>query len=120
MAVSRRQVVDRHIAALNHGTLEEVLQTFAPDATFRSDQGTASGHREIGQLFSRTLVGGERPTTVLRSAEEEGDEVTCLLTRRFAIRDHDRRIAASHEVDVRATFTVRHGLIVDVRVHPAI
>lgn len=119
MAVTARDVVERHVAALNHGQVEELLQTFAPDATFRSDQGTARGHDEIGRLFGRTFT-GDRTTTVLRSVESDGECHACVLTRRFTIRDDARRVAASHEVDVRATFTIRHGLIVDVRVHPLV
>ncbi len=112
-----QQAIDAHVAALNHGDLADVLGTFAPDAVFTSQGGTATGHSQLAGLFDGTL-GAQRPTTVLRSVVREGGRVACVMTRRFSVRDEEGRIAASHEVDVRAVFTVVDGAIARIVVDP--
>ena len=110
MVNEARQAVDAHIAALNHGDLQAVLDTFTADAVFSSDGGTARGRAQLAGLFD-PVVGDERPTTILRSVEQEGRRLDCVLTRRFTIRDEAGRVAAAHDVEVRAVFTISEGAI---------
>jgi ketosteroid isomerase-like protein len=112
-----RQAVDAHVAALNHGDLQAVLDTFTEDAVFSSDGGRAEGRAELAGLFD-SVVGESRPTTILRSAAVEGVALRCLMTRRFSVRDEEGRVAASHDVEVHAVFTVADGLIARVDVDP--
>lgn len=117
MVDQARQAVDAHVAALNHGDLQAVLDTFTADAVFTSDGGTAEGRAQLAGLFD-AVVGQGRPTTILRSVEQDGPVLECLLTRRFTIRDEDGRVAAAHDVEVRAVFTVAEGAISRVDVDP--
>jgi ketosteroid isomerase-like protein len=117
MSTDARQAVDAHVAALNHGDLQAVLDTFTPDAVFTSDGGTARGRAQLAGLFD-AVVGDGRPTTILRSAEQAGGVLDCRLTRRFTIRDEDGRVAAAHDVEVHAVFTVEGGAIARVEVDP--
>ncbi len=114
-----RGAVEAHVAALNHGGLDDVLDTFAPGAVFISDGGTATGRTELAGLFDGTLGQG-RPTTILRSVTAHADQATlrCLMTRRFSVRDGDGRVAATHDVEIHALFTVQAGLITRVAVDP--
>ena len=115
---SARDAVDAHVAALNHGDLDEILDTFTPDAVFRSDGGRAMGRGELAHLFRRVAGPRERPTTILRRATVVGDVADCTLTRRFTVTDEHGRVAAAHDVEVRAVFTVRDGAIARVEVDP--
>ncbi|CAN5172249.1 hypothetical protein BH23ACT9_BH23ACT9_21480 [soil metagenome] len=120
---SAREAVEAHVAALNHGDLHEVLNTFTADAVFTSDGGTANGRSELAVLFDG-VVGEVRPITILRTATagtvgRAGATVECLLTRRFTITDELGRVAAAHDVEVRAVFTVTHGAISRIDVDPA-
>ncbi len=114
-----RQAIQAHVAALNHGGLDDVLDTFAPGAVFSSDGGTATGRTELAGLFDGTLGHG-RPTTILRSTTPHDGHATlrCLMTRRFSVRDADGQVAATHDVEIHALFTVREGLITQVSVDP--
>lgn len=111
-----RRAVEAHISALNHGDLQEVLDTFTRDAVFSSDGGTARGRAELAGLFDG-VVGHPRPTTILRTADQEGATLSCRLTRRFTVTDEQGEVAAAHDVDVQATFTVTGGAISRVDVH---
>jgi uncharacterized protein (TIGR02246 family) len=114
-----RQAVAAHVAALNHGDLQAVLDTFTSDAVFTSDGGTARGRAQLAGLFD-AVVGHGRPTTILRRADEDGVRLDCVLTRRFTVRDEDGRVAAAHDVEVRAVFTVADGAICRVEVDPPV
>lgn len=111
------RAVEAHVAALNHGDLQDVLDTFTPDAVFTSDGGTARGRAELAGLFD-AVVGEARPTTILRAAVPDGPRLACRLTRRFTVRDETGRVAAAHDVEVRAVFTVTDGAISRVEVDP--
>lgn len=110
-------VVRAHVAALNHGDLQAVLDTFTPDAVFTSDGGTAVGRAQLAGLFDG-VVGQPRPTTILRTATQVGARLSCRLTRRFTVRDEAGRVAAAHDVEVTAVFTVTDGAISRVEVDP--
>lgn len=110
--------VEAHVAALNHGDLQDVLNTFATDAVFTSDGGTVRGRVQLAGLFD-SVVGDHRPTTILRASSREGDaSLRCRLTRRFTVVDEQGRIAATHDVDFSAVFTVADGEISRVEVDP--
>lgn len=109
--------VEAHVAALNHGDLQDVLDTFTPDAVFTSDGGTAVGRAQLAGLFDG-VVGQPRPTTILRTATQVGTRLSCRLTRRFTVQDEEGRVAAAHDVEVIAVFTVTEGAISRVEVGP--
>jgi ketosteroid isomerase-like protein len=115
MVSAAKQAVEAHVAALNHGDLQAVLDTFAPDAVFAADGGIAEGRAELAGLFDG-VVGSPRPTTILRSAVQEGATLDCTLTRRFTVTDELGQVAAAHDVEVRAVFTVADGVIARVDV----
>lgn len=117
MRREERQAIDAHVAALNHGDLQAVLDTFTPEAVFTSDGGRAHGRVELAGLFD-SVVGDGRPTTILRRASQDGQMLDCVMTRRFTITDEEGRVAAAHDVDVRAVFTVQDGAISQVTVDP--
>lgn len=117
MTTPTRRAVEAHVTALNHGDLQAVLATFTEDAVFTSDGGTAHGHAELAGLFD-SAVGEGRPTTILRRATGEGSQLDCLLTRRFVVTDERGEVAAAHDVEVRAVFTVTGGAISRVEVDP--
>lgn len=117
MHSEERRAVEAHVAALNHGDLEAVLATFTAHAVFSSDGGTARGRAQLAGLFDR-VVGTGRPTTILRRARQDGPVLDCVLTRRFTVTDEEGRVAAAHDVDVRAVFTVSDGAISQVQVDP--
>ncbi|HUG83702.1 MAG TPA: nuclear transport factor 2 family protein, partial [Euzebya sp.] len=81
-----RTAVEAHVAALNHGDLQAVLDTFTSDAVFSSDSGTVRGRAELAGLFDG-VVGDRRPTTILRAATQDGASLRCRLTRRFTVTD---------------------------------
>ncbi|SRR5690554_933728 len=118
MASTARDAIDAHVAAMNHGDLDDILDTFTDDAVFSADGGHAEGREELADLFERVVVEDDRPTMKLRRVAEDGDTVACTLTRRFTVTDHLGRVAAAHEVDVHAVFTVRDGAIARVEVGP--
>ena len=110
-------VVEAHVAALNHGDLQDVLDTFTADAVFSSDGGTAVGRAQLAGLFDG-VVGHPRPTTILRAATQVGGRLSCRLTRRFTVQDEAGHVAAAHDVEVTAVFTVTDGAISRVDVDP--
>src|SRR5690242_19586563 len=112
-----RKAVDAHVAALNHGDLEAILDTFTSDAVFTSDGGTARGRAELAGLFDG-VTDEPRPTMIVRRAEADGDTIDCRLTRRFTVQAEDGTVAAAHDVELRAVFTVRGGAIARVVVDP--
>lgn len=119
MVSEERQAVDAHVAALNRGDLQDVLDTFTVDAVFSSDAGIARGHAELAGLFDN--VGAtDRPTTILRRALQDGPVLDCVLTRRFVVSDEQGRVAAAHDVEVRAVFTVSAGAISLIQVDPIV
>jgi ketosteroid isomerase-like protein len=117
MVTEARRAIEAHVAALNHGDLQAVLDTFTPDAVFSSDGGTATGRAELAGMFD-AVVGEGRPTTILRRADQDGGVLDCVLTRRFTVRDAEGRVAAAHDVEVRVVFTVADGAIARVEVDP--
>ncbi len=119
MVSEERQAVEAHVAALNHGDLQDVLDTFTADAVFSSDGGTAQGRVELAGMFD-SVVGDARPTTILRRATQDGTRVDCRMTRRFTITDEHGRVAAAHDVEVRAVFTISAGAIARVDVDPLV
>lgn len=113
-----RTAVEAHVAALNHGDLQDVLDTFTTDAVFTSDGGTVRGRAELAGLFD-SVVGDRRPMTILRAASRDGDaSLRCRLTRRFTVTDERGRVAAAHDVEFSAVFTVTGGAISRVEVDP--
>lgn len=110
-----REAVDAHVDALNHGDLAQILASFTPDARFVSAAGQAVGRAQLAGLFD-TVVGDQRPITIIRGAVEVGRRLRCTMTRRFEVRDEVGRVAGSQDVEVQAVFTVSDGLIAAVEV----
>lgn len=117
MVSEERHAVEAHVTALNHGDLQDVLNTFTRDAVFSSDGGTARGRAELAGMFD-SVVGDERPTTILRRASQSGAQIDCVMTRRFTIADEQGALVAAHDVEFRAVFTVTDGAISRVDVDP--
>ncbi|MEE8600812.1 nuclear transport factor 2 family protein [Euzebya tangerina] len=116
-----RVAVDAHVSALNHGTIADVLDTFAPEAVFTSDGGTARGRAQLASLFEG-VTGADRPTTIIRRAvpgravEGRVTTLTCRLTRRFTVQDAHGNVAGAHDVEVDAVFEVRRNKITRITV----
>lgn len=117
MSTEEQQAVEAHVAALNHGDLDALLDTFTDDAVFTSDGGAARGRGELAMLFD-TSEDGTRTTTILRRVEQDGQHLDCVLTRRFTVTDDSGRVAAAHDIEVRAIFTVTDGAISRISVDP--
>lgn len=106
-------VISAHIEALNTGDLQQILDTFTPDAEFVSPAGTAIGTGELADMLGPMLI-APRATMQVMSVHEidstDGDRLLCHVRRVVKLMDGHRTIA-QHEIELVLTFTIHDGLI---------
>lgn len=106
-------IIAKHIDRLNTGDLQQILETFTPDAEFISPAGTATGTGELADMLGPMLM-APRATMHVMSVRAinsaDGDRLLCHARRIVKLVDGHRTIA-QHEVDLVLTFTVQDGLI---------
>lgn len=113
-------VIAAHIAALNTGDLQQILDTFTADAEFISPAGTAVGTAELADLLGPMLLAPRATMQVLSVREIDSADGERLLvhTRRAMCLMDGERVIARHEIDLMLTFTIVDGRI--RRCHTAI
>lgn len=106
-------VITPHIHALNSGDLQQILDTFTPDAEFISPAGSAVGTCELADMLGPMLMSPRATMQVLsirQIGSADGERFLCHTRRVMKLIDGHREIA-KHEIDLVLTFTVHDGLI---------